>query len=69
MSNRYTEMSDPACSDACLSVGFLFVTVHPKKVRRSDEGSTTLRVPPGAQKNNSLAEDQTLPQARTELFQ
>jgi len=66
-------MSNPACSDACLSVClsvcFLFVTVHPKKVRRSDEGSSTPSVPPGVQKNNSLAEDQTLPQAKTELFQ
>jgi len=34
----------------CLSVCFLFVTVHPKKVRRSDEGSSTPSVPPGVQK-------------------
>ncbi|CAM4633025.1 unnamed protein product [Leuciscus chuanchicus] len=46
-------MSDLACSDACLSVGFLFVTVHPKKVRRSDEGSSTLRVPPGKKTTRS----------------
>lgn len=38
----------------CLSISFLFVTVHPKKVRHSDEGSSTPSVPPGAQKITTL---------------